>query len=1233
MAHSEQAQEPKKDFFVSYSSADRTWAEWIDWQLKTEGYSTIFPDQGLGLGSNFAPKIDNIFKEARQVIAVISPHYLNALYGQLEWAVVLRQEATREHGNLVLVQVRECRHALKSLISPIRFIDLVEQDESVARERLLTSIRESYGSSGSNGSVIVSHLPEDKAQQEFIKKRLSFLRQQGMMSEWQDFDMDGVESVVLPLHNIPYQRNSFFTNREEILKHLHDALREGKATGFSQPLALSGLGGIGKTQIALEYAYRYRDEYYFILWAKADSYGSLVSDFVLMARVLRLPERNLQDYDQVVGAVKRWLQGNAHWLLILDNVDDLATASDFIPEGSKGDVLLTTHAHAMGTIAQCIIVDKMKPEDGAQLLLNRIEPVAQGKALDMLSEGNRAAAEKISREMDGIPLALDQAGAYIEKMRCNLADYLKSYSDSKRRTELLKERGTPTSTHLDSVTATWLLSFDNVSKANPAAADLLRLCALLAPEAIPEEIITHGTEYLGPHLGPVAAKPFELDRAIEELRKFSLISRNADKNTLSMHSLVQEVLKSLMKDDEERRLWAERAVRAVNQIFPDEEFSVWEQCERYSAQAKACADLIKAWQMQFPEAARLLHEAGSFLFERAQYEQAKALYEQTLAIREHIFGPDDLHVAASYNDLAWYYRTVGEYGQAEELFKHALAIRENQLGSDDPQVAQTLNDLAWLYYNRGRYSEAGPLYKRALEIREKVLGLNNPDVATSLNNLAWLYYTQGSYAEAEPLFQRALKIREEMLPPTHPNLATSMDNLARLYRTQGKYEQAEEFYQRALDIRRQALGPEHPDVALSLSGLALLYYSQGRYEEAEGLYQQTLAMQMKALGAKHPHIARTLNNLGRLYRAQGRYQQAEESHLQALAIRERMLGPEHPDVAQTLNNLARLYSSQGKYREAERLYLRALRIRKKALGPEHPDVAQTLNNLGRLYRIQGRYDEAEQMHHDALAIRRKTLGSEHLDVAQTLNNLVKLYRIQGRYAQAERLSKQAYALWEKTLGSWHPYLALILNNLAEVYQAQGRYAEAEQSYQRALEIQTKAMGWQHTNVALILNNLAEIAMSRGQYEQAERMLQQAIAIRKQALGLNHSDVASSLYNLAELYAARKSYKEAEPLYVQALAIREQSLGTDHPDVAVTLHHLAGLYQSQGKYRRAETLYQRALVIYERIEGPGLDEMLLAMEQFATLLRKMEREAKAMELLTRVQKLRDIRVHEVPPTYE
>src|SRR6266849_1958835 len=138
MAHSEQAQEPKKDFFVSYSSADRTWAEWIDWQLKTEGYSTIFPDQGLGLGSNFAPKIDNIFKEARQVIAVISPHYLNALYGQLEWAVVLRQEATREHGNLVLVQVRECRQALKSLISPIRFIDLVEQDESVARERLLT---------------------------------------------------------------------------------------------------------------------------------------------------------------------------------------------------------------------------------------------------------------------------------------------------------------------------------------------------------------------------------------------------------------------------------------------------------------------------------------------------------------------------------------------------------------------------------------------------------------------------------------------------------------------------------------------------------------------------------------------------------------------------------------------------------------------------------------------------------------------------------------------------------------------------------------------------------------------------------------------------------------------------------------------------------------------------------------------------------------------------------------
>lgn len=1273
--HNEETQEPRKDFFISYSSADRTWAEWIDWQLKTEGYSTILPDQGLGSVGSFAPEIENVFKESSQVIVVISPYYLNALYAQLEWAVVLRQEATKQHGRLIVIQVRECRRVLKSLVDPSSFIDLVIQDESEAGERLLTSIRESSKSSMPNGSAIESPLHIDKSQQAYMKRRLSFLRQKWITRGWSDFDMDGLESASLPLHNIPYQRNEFFTDREEILKSLYEVLSEGRATGFSNPLALSGLGGIGKTQIALEYAYRYKDEYYFILWANADSKSSLISDFVSMARALRLPERDLPDYDQVVAAVKLWLQDNTHWLLILDNVNDPAMASDFIPVGSNGDVLITTCAYAMGTIAQNVVVGNLEPRDGAKLLANRLKTVLEGKTLEMLSDVDRNAVEKISRDIDGIPLALDQAGAYIEKMQCTLADYLKDYSDSRRRAVLLRERGTPTFAHPDSVMATWLLSFENVSKANPAAADLLRLSAFLSSESIPEEIITKGTVYLGPRLGPVAASPFDLDRAIEELHKFSLISRNADKNTLSMHSLLQEVLKSVMQDDDERRLWAERTVRAVNHIFPDEEFSVWEQCERYSSQAIGCADLIKEWNMQFPEAARLLHEAGSYLFERAQFEQAKALYEQALTIRKSILEPDDLQIARSYNDLAWYYRTVSEYEQAEELFKQALTIREKQLGPDDPQVAQTLNGLAWLYYNRGKYKEAEPLYQHALAIRERALGPDDPDVAISLNNLAWLYYMQGRYREAEPLYQRALAIREQILPPTYPDLADGLDNLARLNYAQSNYERAEILYKRALAIREQAFGEHHPDLALSYNELARLYYAQGEYEEAEKLYLLALVTRQRLLGQGHPHVARTLNDLGRLYRAQGKYQEAEQSFLRSLAIRERVLGLEHPDVAQTLNSLARLYRTQGKYRESEQLYLRAMRISKQALSPEHPDVAQILNNLARLYRIQGKYQESEQLHHEALAFRSKALGDEHLDVAQTLNNLVKLYRLQGRYAQAEQLSKRAYALWEKTLGPKHPYLALILNNRAEVYQAEGRNSEAEEIYQRALKIQTKATGWRHTNVALILNHLAEIEVNKGQYEtaktllqqaldirrglfgeghphiahsldilsevyraqnqynQAKAYLQQAIDIRRQTLGANHPDLASSLYNLAEVYVAQGRYEEAEPLYREALTIREESLGGDHFVVAVTLCQLADIYQEQRKYSSADPLYERALAIHEHDERKNWDEMLRVVNHFATLLRKMGRPAKAMELVARIQKMRDAQIQESPPSHK
>jgi len=720
-----------------------------------------------------------------------------------------------------------------------------------------------------------------------------------------------------PLWNVPYSKNPFFTGREKVLA---DAEKELHASGLA---ALTGMGGVGKTQIAAHFAHEHRGEYSAVLWASAASQETLVSGFAAIASLLNLPEKDEKDQALAVAAVKRWLEANGGWLLILDNASDLAAVRGFIPLSAKGRVLLTAQAQATGDI-QAIKVEDMLPEDGALLLLTRAKIIKVGAPLTAAANADRDTAIQASTVMGGLPLALDQAGAYIEETGCGLASYLDLYRQ--RRAELLRRRGGFSPPHPESVATTFALSFERVAGASRAAADLLCLCAFLHSDAIPEEIFNKGAPELGPNLSPVAADPMKLDAACAEILKYSLLRRDADAKTLGIHRLVQEVIQDGLTE-EEKGQWAERAVRAVNSAFPSPKFANWAQCERLVPQALACATLIEAYRFEFEAAAHLLNQAGCYLSERARFSEA------------------------------------------ERLFQRALAIRERVLGPDHPDVAESLNDLAALYCHQGKYKEAEPLSQRALAITEKARGPEHPHVAIRLNNLAALYNEEGKYAEAEPIYQRALAIREKTLGPDHPDVATSLSNLGGLYRNQGKYAQAEPLCQRALAIDEKALGPKHPGVATALNNLASLYDDQGKWVQAEPLFKRSLAILDRAMGPDHPYVATSLNNLAELYRAQGRYAEADPFYQRALAIREGVLGPDHPDVATSLNNLAVLYRDQGRYAQAEPLFQRALAIWEKALGPEHPNVATALENYARLFREMKRGAAARELEARAQAIR------------------------------------------------------------------------------------------------------------------------------------------------------------------------------------------------------------------------------------------------------------------------
>lgn len=569
--------------------------------------------------------------------------------------------------------------------------------------------------------------------------------------------------------NVPYRRNLYFTGREYLLQVLHERFSTSNISVLTQAQAISGLGGVGKTQIAVEYAYRHREEYHFILWVNAETRDTIIASFLELAARLALPEQQEADQDKVVAAVNRWFTEHNQWLLIFDNADDLPLAEEFLPTSDTGHLLLTTCDQAPGTLADSLDIETMNKDEGTLFVLWRAKLLARDAQLIQAHPEDRARAEQIVHTMDGLPLALDQAAAYIEETRCTLAAFLEKYQH--QRDKILRRRGRISKDHPLPVATTWLLSFTQVQQINPAASDLLRICTFLAPDAIPEELILDGASELGPLLATWKNDTTQMDEAIETLNRFSLIRRDRGKRAISLHRLVQAT--QLMNMDEStQKIWAERTIRATYKAFPSIEFTTWSQCERFLPHALQCINFIESYLFVFREAAFLLHIVARYLYERAQYVKAESLYRRALAILKQLLNPNHPDIAITLNDLAVLCKIQGKYKEAEPLYWQALAINEQALGSNHPNTANSHHNLAGLYDDQGKYEQAEPLYQRALEINEQSLGPNHPNLAASLNNLALLYSNQGKFKQAEPLYQRALTICEQSLGPNHSKTKT-----------------------------------------------------------------------------------------------------------------------------------------------------------------------------------------------------------------------------------------------------------------------------------------------------------------------------------------------------------------------------------------------------------------------------------------------------------------------------
>lgn len=612
--------------------------------------------------------------------------------------------------------------------------------------------------------------------------------------------------------NVP-PRNPYFTGREEQLAAMHDEFTAGATVVLTQ--AIRGMAGIGKTQTAVEYAHRHRADYQAVLWTVADSPEALTSGFAQCAALLDLPERDDRDLKVVAAAARRWLESNGHWLLVLDNVEEMK----IVPTGLPGNILVTTRQRGTGQYARPVDIPKMDPDSGAKFLVRRAK-------LDGLVHVDLAAARQLSEELGGLPLALDQAAAFIEETPSTFAEYLDIY---RKEGKVLRARRGDQSPDHASVTVTFSLA---IQRASPAAAALVRACSFLAPDAIPEMVFTQAATRWGDPLASVASEPLAWLETIREAGRLGLIDRDPKDASLDVHRLLQEVVKDEMTEDI-RRFWTDLAVAALNDVFPKPEvFANWPVCERLLAHSRNVAALTEAFGIQSPETACLL------------------------------------------NDTAYYLWLRGQYAEGEPLYRRALEIREECLGPNDPDTAVTLNCLAALLADDNRRAEAEPLYRRSLDIRERVLGPDHAATAIVLNNLGELLRKQQQPDLAEPLLDRALAIREATLGPEHPATAITLNNLAAVYEDKGNYEKAEPLYRRSLQIRENALGLEHPSTALGLNNLALLLTRQSRRDEAEPLFRRALVIWEKTLGHNHPHTALCVTNFVTLLRELDRSEEA-----------------------------------------------------------------------------------------------------------------------------------------------------------------------------------------------------------------------------------------------------------------------------------------------------------------------------------------------------------------------
>ena len=956
----------------------------------------------------------------------------------------------------------------------------------------------------------------------------------------------------LPFWNVP-RGTDFFTGREEILEELERRLEAGSA---SLTQTIVGLGGIGKTQIAIEYCRQHRARYRGgIFWLDASSADSLRRSYAQCAEELDLVQPKTPEEDAIPRFL-RHLASHSDWLTIFDNADEPEEIVPLLPKSPLGHLLVTSRRQSPGLgRAKPLAVDCLSTEKATEFLIDRSH-----RKPSALSPEDQSAFQELAVELGGLPLALEQAGVYLDHhSKLTITGYLAAFRKQKATTleKLLPFQGG----YEQTVATTWVIGFEKLTQAEPAAIEALQYFAFLAPEEIPLRLLLEQGASFGPALGAlvemISADPLALEeRLIEPLMRYSFAA--FDGKTFSVNRLVQEIIRL---DLGERGIAIlGKVYEALDVLFPQDTESrdAWELAAPLLPHLQASANHWR--EPNGVEPIFLWLRGGSNAKAYGRAKLAQGLEEKALEVSRRVLGEEHPLALISMIHLAETLRALGDFAGARDLQENALEVYRRVRGEEHPMTLISMIDLASTLRALGDAAKARYLHENALEVRRRVLGEEHPDTLTSMNNLALNLLILGDAVGAREILENALEVSRRVLGEEHPSTLTSMNNLASNLLILGDAVGAREILENALEVRRRVLGEEHPDTLTSMSNLASTLRALGDAAKARYLRENTLEVRRRVLGEEHPSTLISMDNLAETLRAMGDSEGARDLHENSLEVRRRVLGEEHPDTLTSMNNLAETLRAIGDSTKARYLHENALEVRRRVLGEEHPSTLISMDNLAETLRAMGDSEGARDLHENALEVRRRVLGEEHPDTLTSMNNLAETLRAIGDSTKARYLHENALEVRRRVLGEKHPDTLTSMNNLASTLSDLGDSEGARDIHENALEVRRRVLGEEHPDTLISMIYLASTLRALGDAEGARDLHENALEVSRRVLREEHLLTLTSILGLGTIAIDQNELSSAEEHLRAAHSGFLKIYGPDHPHTQATAKELQALLQ-------------------------------------------------------------------------